>query len=90
MLYSDCYIWIFQIFGIALGFNLLFECDDLVTGVCFATVVPNLLPYAISHLVKLLFQQGYLHKNCDMLMCLYVCWLLTVYIYSRERIWRGQ
>ncbi|KAF8732250.1 hypothetical protein HU200_016229 [Digitaria exilis] len=39
-----------MIFGIALGFNLLFEYDDLVTGVCFATVVPNLLPYAISHL----------------------------------------
>jgi hypothetical protein len=41
----------FQIFGIALGFNLLFEYDDLITGICFATIVPNLLPYAISHLV---------------------------------------
>ncbi|KAK8458913.1 hypothetical protein SEVIR_2G040900v4 [Setaria viridis] len=41
-----------MIFGIALGFNLLFEYDDLVTGVCFAMVVPNLLPYAISHLGK--------------------------------------
>lgn len=52
MLCSDCNIWQFQIFGIALGFNLLFEYDDLITGICFATVVPNLLPYAISHLVK--------------------------------------
>jgi ethylene-insensitive protein 2 len=41
-----------MIFGIALGFNLLFEYDDLITGICFATVVPNLLPYAISHLGK--------------------------------------
>lgn len=41
-----------MIFGIALGFNLLFEYDDLITGICFATVVPNLLPYAISHLAK--------------------------------------
>ncbi|XP_062187717.1 protein ETHYLENE-INSENSITIVE 2 isoform X2 [Phragmites australis] len=39
-------------FGIALGFNLLFEYDDLITGICFAIVVPNLLPYAISHLGK--------------------------------------
>ncbi|RLM85913.1 ethylene-insensitive protein 2-like [Panicum miliaceum] len=39
-----------EIFGIALGFNLLFEYDDLITGICFAAVVPNLLPYAISHL----------------------------------------
>ncbi|CAN6359108.1 unnamed protein product [Urochloa humidicola] len=41
-----------MIFGIALGFNLLFEYDDLIAGICFATVVPNLLPYAISHLGK--------------------------------------
>ncbi|KAL5199089.1 hypothetical protein ABZP36_002601 [Zizania latifolia] len=41
-----------MIFGIALGFNLLFEYDDLITGICFAAVVPNLLPYAISHLDK--------------------------------------
>ncbi|CAN6170959.1 unnamed protein product [Urochloa humidicola] len=41
-----------MIFGIALGFNLLFEYDDLITGICFAMVVPNLLPYAISHLGK--------------------------------------
>jgi len=41
-----------MIFGIALGFNLLFEYDDLITGICFATVVPNLLPYAISGLGK--------------------------------------
>ncbi|KAG8100700.1 hypothetical protein GUJ93_ZPchr0013g37876 [Zizania palustris] len=41
-----------MIFGIALGFNLLFEYDDLITGICFATIVPNLLPYAISHLGK--------------------------------------
>ncbi|KAG2641766.1 hypothetical protein PVAP13_2KG063100 [Panicum virgatum] len=40
-----------MIFGIALGFNLLFEYDDLITGICFATVVPNLLPYAISGLM---------------------------------------
>ncbi|TVT97883.1 hypothetical protein EJB05_56845 [Eragrostis curvula] len=41
-----------MIFGIALGFNLLFEYDDLITGICFATIVPNLLPYAISQLGK--------------------------------------
>ncbi|CAL4909590.1 unnamed protein product [Urochloa decumbens] len=41
-----------MIFGIALGFNLLFEYDDLIAGICFATVVPNLLPYAICHLGK--------------------------------------
>ncbi|CAL5067009.1 unnamed protein product [Urochloa decumbens] len=41
-----------MIFGMALGFNLLFEYDDLITGICFAVVVPNLLPYAISHLGK--------------------------------------
>ncbi|CAL5091359.1 unnamed protein product [Urochloa decumbens] len=41
-----------MIFGIALGFNLLFEYDDLITGICFAVVVPNLLPYVISHLGK--------------------------------------
>lgn len=68
MLDSDGYIWIFQIFGIALGFNLLFEYDDLITGICFAAVVPKLLPYAISHLVRLLLQQGDLHGHWDMLM----------------------
>jgi ethylene-insensitive protein 2 len=47
----------FQIFGIALGFNLLFEYDDLITGICFATIVPNLLPYAISHLVIYYFSK---------------------------------
>ncbi|KAL6647842.1 hypothetical protein ACP70R_015279 [Stipagrostis hirtigluma subsp. patula] len=41
-----------MILGIALGFNLLFGYDDLIKGICFATVVPNLLAYAISHLGK--------------------------------------
>jgi ethylene-insensitive protein 2 len=34
------------------GFNLVFECDDIIKGVCFASVVVNLLPYTLSHLVN--------------------------------------
>ncbi|RLN15510.1 ethylene-insensitive protein 2-like isoform X1 [Panicum miliaceum] len=41
-----------MIAGIAIGFNLVFEYDDLITGICFSSVVVNLLPYAISHLDK--------------------------------------
>ncbi|CAM0950650.1 unnamed protein product [Alopecurus aequalis] len=41
-----------MISGIAMGFNLVFEYDDIVTGIWFASVAVNLLPYAISHLDK--------------------------------------
>lgn len=41
-----------MISGIAMGFNLVFEYDDLVTGIWFASFAVNLLPYAISHLDK--------------------------------------
>ncbi|RLN43275.1 ethylene-insensitive protein 2-like isoform X1 [Panicum miliaceum] len=41
-----------MIAGIAIGFNLVFEYDDLITGICFSSVVVNLLPYAVSHLDK--------------------------------------
>ena len=37
-----------------MGFNLVFEYDDLVTGIWFASFAVNLLPYAISHLVILI------------------------------------
>jgi ethylene-insensitive protein 2 len=43
----------FQISGIAMGFNLVFEYDDIVTGIWFASFAVNLLPYTISHLVPL-------------------------------------
>ncbi|KQJ86905.1 protein ETHYLENE-INSENSITIVE 2 [Brachypodium distachyon] len=41
-----------MISGIALGFNLVFEYDDVLTGIWFASVAVNLLPYALSHLDK--------------------------------------
>ncbi|XP_051186338.1 protein ETHYLENE-INSENSITIVE 2 [Lolium perenne] len=41
-----------MISGIAMGFNLVFEYDDIVTGIWFASFAVNLLPYAISHLDK--------------------------------------
>ncbi|KAL6637668.1 hypothetical protein ACP70R_025240 [Stipagrostis hirtigluma subsp. patula] len=41
-----------MIAGIAVGFNLVFEYDDLVAGLCFASVAVNLLPYIISRLDK--------------------------------------
>ncbi|KAM3294675.1 hypothetical protein ACQJBY_037514 [Aegilops geniculata] len=37
-----------MISGIAVGFNLVFDHDDLVTGIIFACVVINLLPYLLS------------------------------------------
>lgn len=36
----------------AIGFNLVFEYGDIITGICFSSVVVNLLPYAVSHLVN--------------------------------------
>ncbi|WVZ60191.1 hypothetical protein U9M48_010244 [Paspalum notatum var. saurae] len=36
--------------GIAVGFSLVFESGDLITCVCFSSVVVNLLPYTLSHL----------------------------------------
>jgi hypothetical protein len=56
LLYLDVQIMMvmflnFHIFGIALRFNLMFEYDDLITGICFVPIVLNLLPYAIYHLV---------------------------------------
>ncbi|KAL6893712.1 hypothetical protein ACP4OV_007810 [Aristida adscensionis] len=41
-----------MIAGLAMGFNLVFEYDDLITSICFATVMVNLLPYTLSHLDK--------------------------------------
>ncbi|KAF8681901.1 hypothetical protein HU200_045350 [Digitaria exilis] len=41
-----------MISGIAIGFNLVFEYGDVITGICFSSVVVNLLPYAVSHLDK--------------------------------------
>ncbi|AQK63673.1 Ethylene-insensitive protein 2 [Zea mays] len=38
--------------GMAVGFNLVFEHDNLITAICFASVVVNLLPYTLSRLVK--------------------------------------
>ncbi|CAL4935431.1 unnamed protein product [Urochloa decumbens] len=38
--------------GIAIGFNLVFEYGDVITGICFSSVLVNLLPYAVSHLGK--------------------------------------
>ncbi|XBI73778.1 hypothetical protein VPH35_067452 [Triticum aestivum] len=37
-----------MISGIAVGFNLVFDHDDLITGIIFACVVINLLPYLLS------------------------------------------
>ncbi|KAM0923390.1 hypothetical protein ACQ4PT_005572 [Festuca glaucescens] len=37
-----------MIAGIAVGFNLVFDHDDLITGLIFACVVINLLPYLLS------------------------------------------
>jgi hypothetical protein len=37
----------------AVGFNLVFEHDNLITAICFASVVVNLLPYTLSRLVNL-------------------------------------
>ena len=44
---------IFQIAGIVVGFNLVFESNDPITVVCFTSVVVNLLPYTLSLLVNL-------------------------------------
>ncbi|AQK60405.1 Defective in cullin neddylation protein [Zea mays] len=41
-----------MIAGMAVGFNLVFEHDNLITAICFASVVVNLLPYTLSRLVK--------------------------------------
>ncbi|RLN17254.1 uncharacterized protein C2845_PM02G01610 [Panicum miliaceum] len=38
--------------GVAVGFNLVFEHDDLITAICIASVVVNLLPYTLSRLVQ--------------------------------------
>jgi hypothetical protein len=35
------------------GFILVFEHDDLITAICIASVVVNLLPYTLSRLVNL-------------------------------------
>ncbi|XP_037428900.1 protein ETHYLENE-INSENSITIVE 2-like isoform X1 [Triticum dicoccoides] len=37
-----------MISGIAVGFNLVFDHDDLITGIIFACVVINLLPFLLS------------------------------------------
>uniref|UniRef100_A0ACD5X375 Uncharacterized protein n=1 Tax=Avena sativa TaxID=4498 RepID=A0ACD5X375_AVESA len=37
-----------MIAGIAVGFNLLFDIDDLITGLIFSCVVINLLPYLLT------------------------------------------
>ncbi|CAM0875294.1 unnamed protein product [Alopecurus aequalis] len=37
-----------MIAGIAVGFNLVFDHEDLITGLIFACVVINLLPYLLS------------------------------------------
>ncbi|TVU45524.1 hypothetical protein EJB05_05013 [Eragrostis curvula] len=39
-----------KVAGIAIGFNIVFEYDDVVAGICFASVAVNLLPYIISRL----------------------------------------
>jgi hypothetical protein len=44
-----------------MGFNLVFEYDDIVTGIWFASFAVNLLPYAISHLVS--SKKNILHKR---------------------------
>ncbi|XP_015631437.1 protein ETHYLENE-INSENSITIVE 2-like isoform X2 [Oryza sativa Japonica Group] len=36
--------------GISVGFNLVFEYDDPIAGLYFASVVVNLLPYTMSYL----------------------------------------
>ncbi|KAL6893714.1 hypothetical protein ACP4OV_007812 [Aristida adscensionis] len=41
-----------MIAGIGVGFNLVFEYNNLVTSICFASVVVNLLPYTLSRLGK--------------------------------------
>ncbi|AQK63667.1 Ethylene-insensitive protein 2 [Zea mays] len=41
-----------MIAGMAVGFNLVFEHDNLITAICFASVVVNLLPYTLSRLDK--------------------------------------
>uniref|UniRef100_A0A0E0KHV6 Ethylene-insensitive protein 2 n=1 Tax=Oryza punctata TaxID=4537 RepID=A0A0E0KHV6_ORYPU len=38
--------------GIAVGFNLVFEYDDPIAGLCFSSIVVNLLPYTMSYLGK--------------------------------------
>jgi hypothetical protein len=54
-LWSDGVVWLFQISGITMGFNLVFEYGDIVIGIWFASFAVNLLPYAscFSHLVSL-------------------------------------
>jgi len=46
-------IWLLQIAGMAAGFNLVFEHDNLITAICFPSVVVNLLQYTLSRLVNL-------------------------------------
>ncbi|KAL6893711.1 hypothetical protein ACP4OV_007809 [Aristida adscensionis] len=41
-----------MIAGVAVGFNVMFEYDDPITGLCFASVAVNLLPYIVSRLDK--------------------------------------
>ncbi|XP_066309251.1 protein ETHYLENE-INSENSITIVE 2-like [Miscanthus floridulus] len=41
-----------MIAGMAVGFNIVFEHDDLITAICFASVVVSLLPYTLSRLDK--------------------------------------
>ncbi|KAG0548023.1 hypothetical protein BDA96_01G130800 [Sorghum bicolor] len=41
-----------MIAGMAVGFNIVFEHDDLITAICFASVVVGLLPYTLSRLDK--------------------------------------
>ncbi|GJN23632.1 hypothetical protein PR202_gb11296 [Eleusine coracana subsp. coracana] len=47
-----CNVWVFQIAGIAVGFNHVFEYGDLITVICFSSVAINLLPYTFSLLGK--------------------------------------
>lgn len=72
----------FQIAGIAVGFNLVFESNDPITVVCFTSVVINMLPYTLSLLVNLCPQRTvYKIMTCsktffyNVFWFLYLCWL---------------
>lgn len=70
-----------MISGIAVGFNLVFEHYDLITGIIFASVVVNLLPYVVSPLVNLLLTLELPHHKmaaCSKTLCSFGILLLLM------------
>jgi hypothetical protein len=77
--WSDGVVRLFQISGIAIGLNLVFKYDDIVTGICFTSFAVNLLPYAISHLVNFKKQLHHIKGPSEVLM--YICFLPMSILY---------